>query len=219
MVNLTAQTMLGCRLDEMVGQHEGTINLEHIDRERLEIGQRGITGAEIVHGQLLRNGRRLDVGVLERERRARTLLIVDDEPEVRSALARTLHGEGWRVLGAGDACEALDTLATHGAQVVLCDQHMPGMTGSEFLGRIRQVFPETVSIIYSGKNNKEAMNAAVSGGIAYKALHKPWDDDELLEMVRAAFNAYEHEVESCREMPICGGKLACFDRECGRRVQ
>ncbi|MDZ7585808.1 MAG: EAL domain-containing protein, partial [Thiobacillus sp.] len=50
---------------------------------------------------LLRSGRRLDVGVLERERRARTLLIVDDEPEVRSALARTLHGEGWRVLGAG----------------------------------------------------------------------------------------------------------------------
>ncbi len=168
--------------------------------------------------QLLRSGRQLDTSMLERERRERTLLIVDDEPEVRSALARTLNGENWRVIGAGNAGEALATLATHGAQVVLCDQHMPGMTGSEFLGRIKQVFPETVSILYSGKISGDAMNDAVRHGSAFKALHKPWDDDYLRETIREAFGVYAHETEACHEMPTCGGKLACFNLECGRRV-
>lgn len=168
---------------------------------------------------LLRSNRHLDMGELELERQARTLLIVDDEPEVRNALTRTLHGEGWRILNAGDASEALSMLATHGAHVVLCDQHMPGMTGIEFLGRIKQMFPETVSIIYSGTSKAEAMTDAVDQGVAYKALHKPWDDDELPDTIREAFGIYEQDVKICGEMPICDGKLACHDLCCGRRLQ
>lgn len=168
---------------------------------------------------LLRSGRNLDLGELERRRQERTLLIVDGEPDVRNALIRTLHREEWHVLSANDASEALSTLSTHGAKVILCDQHMPGMTGTEFLGRIRQVFPETVRIIYSCKTNGEAINDAVNQGVAYKALHKPWDDDQLLETIREAFGAYTHEADVCHKMPACGGKLSCRDLDCGRRLQ
>lgn len=168
---------------------------------------------------LLRSGRNLDISELERRRQERTLLIVGDEPDVRNALVRTLHREDWHILSANDASEALSTLSTHGAQVILCDQHMPGMTGTEFLGRIRQVFPETVRIIYSDRNHMETISDAVNQGVAYKALHKPWDNDELLETIREAFVAYAQEAKACNEVPIHGGKLACYDLKCGGRVQ
>jgi EAL domain-containing protein (putative c-di-GMP-specific phosphodiesterase class I)/CheY-like chemotaxis protein len=168
---------------------------------------------------LLRSKPRLDMGELEHAQQARTLLIVDDEPDVRNALARTLHGEGWHILNAGDADEALSMLATHGAHVVLCDQHMHGMTGTEFLGRIKQMFPQTVRVVYSGINNVEAMSEAVKQGTAHKALHKPWDDDDLHEAIREAFGVYAQDAEACGGMPVCGGELACHDLQCGRRLQ
>lgn len=168
---------------------------------------------------LLRSNRRLDIDALELERQAPTLLIVDGEPDIRNALARTLHGKGWRILNAGDASEALGMLTTHGAQVVLCEHHMPGITGTELLGRIKQMFPETVGIVYSGMSNVDAMAEAVEQGAAYKALHKPWDDDALPDTIREAFGVYAQDAEVRGEMPICGGKLACHDLGCGRRLQ
>lgn len=169
--------------------------------------------------RLLHSNRRLDIDELEIERQAPTLLIVDSEPDIRNALARTLRGKGWRILNAGDADEALGMLTTHGAQVVLCEHHMPGITGTAFLGRIKQMFPETVGIVYSGMGNVEAMAEAVEQGAAYKALHKPWDDDALPDTIREAFGVYAQDAEIRGEIPICGGKLTCHDLRCGRRLQ
>lgn len=168
--------------------------------------------------QLLLSGRQLNISELDRVRQERTLLIVDDEPEVRSALIRMLHGEGWHVLGAGNVSEALSMLATHGAQVILCDQHMPGMTDTEFLGRIKQTFPETVSILYSGKDNAESIHEAVNQRDVYKALQKHGDNDEMRKAIREAFGAHAQEVKACSEMLTCGGKLACHDLNCASRM-
>lgn len=168
--------------------------------------------------QLLRSGRQLDISELDRVRQERTLLIVDDESDMRSALMRTLYGEGWHVLGASDVSDAMNTLATHGAQVILCNQRMQGMTGIEFLNRIKQVFPETVSVLYSGRNDEDAMCQAINQGAAYKTLYTPWDNNELHDTIREAFGAHAQEVKACSEMPIYGGKLACHDLNCVRRM-
>jgi diguanylate cyclase (GGDEF)-like protein len=156
---------------------------------------------------LLRSQRRLDMDELERERPPRTVLIVDDKTEVRNALTHTLRGDDWRILDAADAGEALSMLAAHGAHVVLCEQHLPDMAGTEFLDRIKQMFPQTISLIYSGTNNVEAMAEAVKRGVAYKALHRPWDDDELHGTIREAFGVYSQDAE------------VCHDLGCGRRLQ
>ena len=168
---------------------------------------------------LLRGENRLDTGDLERRRQQRTLLIVDGEPEVRKTLARMLRGEGWHILGAADASEAMSMLATHGVQVMLCDQHLSGMPGAEFLGRIKQVFPETVSIVYSGNSDTDAMTETVNRGAAYKALYRPWDDTGLSDTIREAFGVHAQDAQACGEMAICSGKLACHDLGCGRRLQ
>ncbi|WIM06419.1 MAG: EAL domain-containing protein [Candidatus Nitricoxidivorans perseverans] len=117
----------------------------------------------------------------------RTLLIVDDEPDILSALGRALRGEDYRVLAAGSAKEGLELLATNDVQVILSDQRMPVMSGTEFLGRAKDIHPDTVRIVLSGYTDLESVTRLVNEGAIYKFLTKPWDDEQLRGHIREAF--------------------------------
>lgn len=121
----------------------------------------------------------------------RTLLVVDDEPNILSAIRRLLRGEGYRVLTAGSAREGLDILASQPVQVILSDQRMPEMNGTEFLGRVKILHPGTVRIVLSGYTELESIMQAVNTGALYKFLTKPWDDVALREHLRDAFSYYD----------------------------
>jgi len=121
----------------------------------------------------------------------RTLLIVDDEPHILSALKRLFHSEGWNILAADNARDGLELMAEHNVQVVLSDQRMPGMNGTEFLGRARALYPETIRIILSAYADLETVVEAVNRGTLFKFLTKPWDDETLREQVREAFQYHE----------------------------
>jgi len=125
-----------------------------------------------------------------------TLLVVDDEIGITNALKRTLRREGYRVLTAGSALEGLELLATHEVQVILSDQRMPQMNGSEFLSRVRELYPDTIRIVLSGYTDLETITDAINRGAIYKFLTKPWDDDLLREQLREAFR--HQELSSCR---------------------
>ncbi|WP_207221242.1 EAL domain-containing protein [Pseudoduganella lutea] len=120
---------------------------------------------------------------------ARTLLLVDDEPSVLRALERVFRREGWRILLADGAPQALELLAVNDVQVVVSDQRMPQMSGAELLARIRELYPHTVRMILSGYADHASIMDAVNRGAIYKYLSKPWDDDELRQAVREAFDA------------------------------
>ena len=122
---------------------------------------------------------------------SRTLLVVDDEPNILSAMRRLLRGQGYRVLTAGSAREGLDLLASEQIQVILSDQRMPEMSGTEFLARVKVLHPETVRIVLSGYTELESIMEAVNTGALYKFLTKPWDDDALREHLRDAFSYYD----------------------------
>lgn len=64
------------------------------------------------------------------------VLLVDDDPNVLDGLRRALHQEPYGIIVAGDAMAGLDLLANSGADVVISDQDMPGMRGTEFLSRV-----------------------------------------------------------------------------------
>ncbi len=123
----------------------------------------------------------------------RRLLIVDDEPEVTRALTRMLHDEDYEVLTANDPLEAFELLAREPVQVVLCDQRMPVMSGTELLSRIKGIYPDTVRIILSGHLDLQAATDAINRDHIYKLLAKPWDQQELLETLRAAFRHYDEQ--------------------------
>jgi EAL domain-containing protein (putative c-di-GMP-specific phosphodiesterase class I)/ActR/RegA family two-component response regulator len=125
----------------------------------------------------------------------RTLLLVDDEANILAALCRMLRNEGYRVLTAASAREGLELLARNDIQVILSDQRMPEMTGTEFLGRVKAMHPDTVRIVLSGYAELTTIIEAVNQGAIYKFLIKPWDDDLLRGHIRDAFQYHDAVVK------------------------
>lgn len=124
-----------------------------------------------------------------------TLLVVDDETSILSAMSRIFRHEHYRILAAQTATEAFDLLARNAVQVIISDQRMASMTGTEFFARVRQLYPDTLRIILTGYTELEAVMDAVNRGAVYKFLTKPWEDDQLREHVREAFRVAASKVQ------------------------
>ena len=127
-----------------------------------------------------------------------TLLVVDDEPNILSALKRVFRRENWQVLTAGNAHEGFEQMATHEVGVLISDQRMPGMSGTEFLHRIKEMYPDTVRILLTGYADFTTVIDAVNQGDLYKVLSKPMDSDVLRDVTREAFRRYEIFAENHR---------------------
>ncbi|MDP2678556.1 MAG: EAL domain-containing protein [Rhodoferax sp.] len=140
---------------------------------------------------LLREQRRLVLPPPGEGDAVRTLLLVDDEPNVLSSLKRLLRRDGYRILSTTSAREGLDLLATNPVQVIISDQRMPEMSGTEFLLRARQLHPHTVRLVLSGSTDLNSVTEAINDGAIYKVLIKPWNDDAMRETVRLAFKVQE----------------------------
>jgi diguanylate cyclase (GGDEF)-like protein len=121
----------------------------------------------------------------------RTLLLVDDDEQIGTALNRLLRQEGYHILCARSGEEGLLLLAKNEVHVIVSDQRMPGMTGVEFLSRAKELSPNTVRIILSGFADLSAVTDAVNHGAIYKFLTKPWDNEILCANVLEAFRHYE----------------------------
>lgn len=128
----------------------------------------------------------------------RTLLLVDDEQNIMSALTRLLRRDGYQILTANSGREGLAVLAENKVGVILSDQRMPEMSGSEFLSMVTELYPDTVRIMLSGYTDLASVTDAINRGAIYKFLTKPWEDELLRENVRQAFEHYELAFENER---------------------
>jgi len=118
-----------------------------------------------------------------------TLLIVDDEPRIFQALRRALHKEDLEVLHAASGDEALELIDRVGAiDVVLADQNMPGMSGSQFLSLLRQRWPNTVRMMLTGEAQLDVVSKAVNQGQIANFFTKPCDEAELIVAIREALH-------------------------------
>lgn len=149
---------------------------------------------------LMREGRRLHAGPGGVDSQ-RVLLVVDDDPEVLAALGGLLRGTEIQALTTGRIDEAFDLLATHPVGVIVCDQRMPSMTGTEFLRRVRELHPHTVRIVLSSYVELNSVIDAVNRDAIYRFLTKPWDGETLLGSLRDAFRQYEINRDGHRWPP------------------
>ncbi len=156
--------------------------------------------------ELLGQDRRLVVP--QADEAQRTVLIVDDEPHVLSALKRQLWRDGYRILTAGSASEGLDHLAMHDVQVVLSDQCMPGMSGTEFLRRVKELYPYTVRISLSGNAELDAVIEAINRGAVYRFFTKPWDEAVLRRDIDEAFRHHTLVCSAAASAPLPSGSTA-----------
>ena len=119
-----------------------------------------------------------------------TLLFVDDEDGVLSAMRRVFMEEDYSILTASSAEAAMSLLEGETVHLVVSDHRMPGMTGAQFLREVKQRWPETIRIMLTGYADVQSIMGAVNEGAVYKFITKPWNDDDLRLTVSLALQQY-----------------------------
>src|SRR5271166_687159 len=118
------------------------------------------------------------------------ILFVDDEPAVLEGYKRMLHRE-FEVNTAVGGEEGLAAVHDHGPySVVISDMRMPGMTGSQFLARIRQTTPDTIRMLLTGYTDLNAAMEAVNEGNIFRFLTKPCEKDVLAKAITTGLVQY-----------------------------
>lgn len=120
----------------------------------------------------------------------RVLLAVDGDADNLRRLQHVLQHDGVRLLLAASVEQGLELLALNAVQVVLSEECMSAMSGSEFLNVVGQLYPDTIRIILTGDTDLQTVIDVVNEGAVYKFLTKPWRDDILREHIRDAFLHY-----------------------------
>lgn len=119
------------------------------------------------------------------------LMVVDDEPDNLDLLYRTFRRE-FSVYKADSGFSALEMLDRHGEMaVIVSDQRMPGMNGTEFLSKTVDRFPDTIRIILTGYTDVEDLVGAINSGKVFQYLTKPWSPDDLKRVVNQAADTYK----------------------------
>jgi diguanylate cyclase (GGDEF)-like protein/PAS domain S-box-containing protein len=132
-----------------------------------------------------------------------TVLVVDDDVTVLASLHRLFRRDGYRVLTAASPAEGFELLALYPVQVILCDQRMPAMSGTEFLSKVKEMYADTVRIILSGDTRIDEVLDAINRGAIDRFYTKPLVDAELRENLRQAFRHYwaTHDPYDDRKVP------------------
>lgn len=127
-----------------------------------------------------------------------TILIVDDEKKIGKALERLIKRTGARSFYAASGTLALDFIqkSENPISMILSDQRMPGMEGTQFLEKARAITPDTVRILITGYADINSVSGAVNRGAVHRFITKPWDNDSLLEMIKSGLQYYELVVEN-----------------------
>ena len=118
------------------------------------------------------------------ERKKKSVLIIDDDPDLRYVLSLRLFGAGYMVYGGANGLEALERMDKDQVDVVLTDYHMPIMDGFEFLSICRARWPGTPVVVFSGEQEDMAHEAVDRGAFAW--VRKGSEFTLLLEFLEYA---------------------------------
>jgi len=123
-----------------------------------------------------------------------TFLVVDDEPDVRSSVARWVRLRGFSVIEAGSAGEALDRMADTPAAVALCDINLPDRNGMWLAAQLRRQFPDTALLMTTGFGLSSLPSVADADAIG--CLTKPFTQQQLMEAIDWAMRWHAGHSES-----------------------
>ena len=135
------------------------------------------------------------------------LLVVADEPEVCDSVFHLLHRK-FKFLRAYSADGAVRLMAENEVEIIMTDQRMPEITGSEMLQRVKTHHPEAIRMLFTGFADTQSIIAAINQGHVYRYLSKPWQPEELEAAVADAAAEYRRMVERAVEMATCLAKLS-----------
>ncbi|MEO1436666.1 MAG: histidine kinase [Bacteroidota bacterium] len=118
------------------------------------------------------------------------ILYIDDEPQ-NLMLFKATFRRFYPIITANGAQEALEIMETTPCQIIISDQRMPYMSGTELLEAIKQKYPNTIRMIMTAFSDTQAMLDSINRGKIYHYITKPWDSNELKSIIDNAIESYD----------------------------
>ena len=138
-----------------------------------------------------------------------SVLLVEDDLDLLFLLSEELKGGGYGVTGVSDPFEAVDLLLQKNFSVVLADQNMPGLSGVDFLMKVREAQPSCSRILISGFASAAVLAKAVNDAEIFRFIPKPWSRGELLSVMELAASRSAASSEAAQRI---GEALQSNDR-------
>lgn len=142
-----------------------------------------------------------------------TILVVDDEPSSLLLLERVLRPL-YKVITAGSGEVALEVLKTEEISLLITDQRMPGISGTELLRESQLLRPGMVSMLLTSNRDSETFIDAIMNSGAIRVINKPWEASNLLSLVETSLKIYENfltrkgSIERLKETNLNLDKIA-----------
>lgn len=148
-------------------------------------------------------------------KKAISILYVDDEANNLIAF-RAVFRTKYTIYTALSGLEGLEILSENDIQIIITDQRMPNMTGVEFLEEVIEKYPTPIRILLTGYTDMSAIVDAINKGSIFQYLNKPWDEEELEEVIEKAYDVYLKKVqimEENKELAITNQQLEFLLRQ------
>jgi len=126
------------------------------------------------------------------------LLFVDDEPNILSALRRLFRPYPYKILLANSGQEALALLEKEAVDLAISDMRMPVMDGAVFLAHVRARWPDTIRLLLTGYADMQSTIDAINRGEIFRYITKPWNDNDIVLVVKQALERKALEAEKKR---------------------
>ncbi|MFH1768105.1 MAG: hybrid sensor histidine kinase/response regulator [Candidatus Omnitrophota bacterium] len=124
------------------------------------------------------------------------VVIVDDELNILNSLVRVFKDEAFGVFVTTDYKEALSMLEGEKIKVIVSDHRMPDISGTEFLRKAKEKYPDIIRILFTGYTDMHIAEDAINKGEVYRFINKPWEDTALRAVVREAMGRYDLEEKN-----------------------
>ena len=124
-----------------------------------------------------------------------TILIVDDDENILKSIKRSLMDDNYNILTATSGQEGMALLKKQNVSLVISDQKMPGMTGLEFLEKVKINYPEILTIMLTAHADIEITIKAINEAGIYKFILKPWDQANLRITIKRAIETRQLIIE------------------------
>jgi len=150
-----------------------------------------------------------------------SILVIDDEKIILDLTAIILKNRGYNVYSAADARTGLDLIENLRPEIVMLDYMMPGMDGLTALKEIRQLFPDTYVIMFTGKGSEELAVEMMKAGASDYIL-KPFNNKDLIERIDNVLKIRKVELTNrdlLREREMLLAEIAAWNRELEARVE
>lgn len=150
------------------------------------------------------------------------ILVVDDEEVIRLALEAILRQAGYAPTLAANATEALEFARRQTFALILTDQRMPGLTGSEMLAQIKEIQPDATRVLMTGVLELNTVVESINTGEIFRFIIKPWLREELLATIQNGVNRYElvrRNAELCQATRAMNMELARLNQNLSQQVE